>query len=115
MIKHPSTVLVNDPSQSGKTIFLWRLIEECQTFISPPVEKIIFCYGEDQLLYQKIRSPIPIEFIAGFNEEIYQSIDGRQRVLLILDDLVLSSLLGKDKATINTITSIFIRGSHHKN
>ncbi len=50
-----------------------------------------------------------VEFVQGFSPEIYESIDGSQRTLIIIDDLM------DEIASDRTLASIYTRGSHHKN
>jgi len=70
--------------------------------MSPPPEKIIYCYGE----YQNLFSQYPnVEFNQGLPD--VTQFDGQKRVLLILDDLMSES--GDD------VEKIFTKFSHHRN
>ena len=70
--------------------------------MTPPPDKIVYCYGE----YQNLFSQYPnIEFNQGLPD--VSQFDGRQRVLMVLDDLMAES--GDD------VERIFTKFSHHRN
>jgi len=100
--KHPFTAIVAGPTGSGKTVFTFKFISEAASMISPPPEKIIYCYGEFQPIFNEYPHVI-------FNEglpDIEQS-NGKERTLLILDDL-----MGE---TNDSVSNIFTKVSHHRN
>ena len=70
--------------------------------ISPPPEKIVYCYGE----YQQIFNDYPHVI---FNEGLpdMTQFDGKERTLLILDDLMSEAN--------NEVEKIFTKYSHHRN
>lgn len=98
---HPFTCTISGPTASGKTVFTFQLISEAHDLIIPPPEKIIYCYGE----YQEIFSDYPQVI---FNEGLPDSdmFDGKQRTLLILDDLMTEA--GTE------VSNIFTKMSHHR-
>ena len=49
-LQHPFTCIVFGPTGSGKSVFTLKLIEHAELVITPPPERIIYCYGE----YQKV-------------------------------------------------------------
>jgi hypothetical protein len=88
------------------------LLENAQTPISPPPQRIIWCYGQWQPSYFDMLRTIPeIEFNKGIPEDIDKGdyLDISQRNLIVLDDLMAQS--GKDKR----IADLFTKGSHHRN
>jgi hypothetical protein len=100
--KHPFTAIIAGPTGSGKTVFTFNMIENAQEMITPSPEKIIYCYGE----YQQIFNNYPqVEFNEGLPN--ISQFDGKQRVLLILDDLMTESN--------DSVTNIFTKFSHHRN
>src|SRR5215469_9242403 len=100
--KHPFSVIVTGPSGSGKTQFALRLIDNIKEMVSPSIEKILWCYG----VYQDIFDKFPnIEFHEGLPD--LSIFDGKHRTLLILDDLM--------QETDARVTQIFTKLSHHKN
>ena len=70
--------------------------------IQPPLGKVMYCYGEYQPIFAKYPNVI-------FNEGLpdIRQFDGREPLLLILDDLM--------DATNETVSTIFTKISHHRN
>lgn len=100
--KHPFTCMVAGPTGSGKSVFTFKLISEAHDQITPPPQKIIYCYGE----YQPIFNDYPqVTFSEGLPDN--SEFDGKQRTLLILDDLMTEA--GND------VSNIFTKLSHHRN
>ena len=100
--EHPFTAIVAGPTGCGKTVFTFKFISESQDLITPPPEKIIYCYGE----YQEIFSNYPhVTFIEGLPD--ISQFDGKQRSLVILDDLMTE--------TNDSVSNIFTKVSHHRN
>ena len=99
---HPFTAIVSGPTGCGKTQWTLKLIKHAATIITPPPEKILWCFGVYQREFEKITG---VEFHEGIPN--LETFDGRQRTLLILDDLM--------QETDSRITQIFTRLSHHKN
>jgi hypothetical protein len=100
-LKHPFTCTVAGPSTSGKTWFVFRLIKHVDQLIVPAPEKILYCYGE----FQPSFSDFPeVEFHEGLPD--VSRFDRRQRVLLIIDDLM-------NEADQN-VCNLFTKLSHHR-
>ena len=98
--RHPFTSLVTGPTGCGKTQFTIKLVKFAKTIIEPPPEKILWCYGIHQKAFDTISD---VEFHEGIPET--STFDGKQRTLLILDDLM--------HETDNRVTKIFTKISHH--
>lgn len=78
--------------------------------VYPPPEKILWCFGEYQTLFSSLSKSDPdIEFIEGFPPDIDQKIDGRSRILLVIDDMM-SELSDNIR-----LSNLFSKGSHHRN
>jgi len=99
--KHPFTAIVAGPTSSGKTVFTFKFISEAASMISMISEKIIYCYEESQTIF--IEYPHVI-----FNEGLpdIEQFDGKQRTLLVLDDLI--------GETNDSVSNIFTKVSHHR-
>jgi G:T-mismatch repair DNA endonuclease (very short patch repair protein) len=78
-------------SSYGKTVMM-----------SPIPDRILWCYGEYQPLYETIRG---VEFRAGL--PILDTLDPEQRNLIIIDDLM--------DETDQRMASLFTKKSHHRN
>ena len=112
VLQHPFTCIVAGCTQSGKTVWVKSLLENVQKTISPPPQRIIWCYGQRQTSYFDMMRTMPgIEFNQGIPEDIDNAdyLDVSQRNLIVLDDLMAQS--GKDKR----IADLFTKGSHHRN
>ena len=100
--KHPFTSIFAGPTKCGKSFFTLKFLSEASTLITPPPERVIYCYGE----YQDIFAEHPqIEFAEGLPD--FRQFDGKERVLLILDDLL--------RETNDDVEKLFTKGSHHRN
>jgi hypothetical protein len=101
-LKHPFCLILSGGTGSGKTVFTFKLISEAQRMITPPPEKIIYCYGE----FQEIFNDYPeVEFTEGLPD--ISQFDGSHRTLLIIDDLL--------SETNHSVEKIFTKKSHHCN
>jgi len=100
--KHPFTCIIAGPTGSGKTRFTFQFIDESQTQISPPPERIVYCYGEFQPIFNEYPQ---ITFNEGLPDN--KEFDGKHRTLLILDDLM--------KEAGDSVLDIFTKLSHHRN
>lgn len=102
---HPFSCVVAGPSGSGKTEFVIELLNNCDEMITPPPQRIVWCFGE----YQRAFDRLPrnrVEFCEG--RPNLKEFDGRQRVLLVIDDLMAESADSKE------MSNLFTKGSHHK-
>ena len=101
-LAHQFTCIVSGPTGSGKSVFTLKLIEHAREIISPPPERILFCYGE----HQKILYNYPgVDFHDGLPD--LSSFDEKKRTLLVMDDLMIS--------TDDRVVDIFTKISHHRN
>ena len=101
--KHPFTSIIAGPTGSGKTYFVERFITNINQMMTPSPQEIIWCYGEWQLCYEKLRERGVI-FHEGL-PNISEWIGGKRR-LVIFDDLMIEA----DER----ILSLFVKGSHHR-
>jgi len=113
ILRHPFSGLVSGSTCSGKTQWTLRLIENAKEMISPPPEKILFCYNEWQESYRPLLMNPAVSMIEGLpcNESLKAG-TGKAR-LLILDDLMIEACQGSDKN--GTIAKLFVQGMHHWN
>ena len=108
--KHPFSMVVSGPSGSGKSVWTKKLL--LSSLIQPSPERIIWCYGQWQPLYDNIRKRIPrIEFVNGkpdhLNDQHY--IDVSKRNVLVFDNLMTEAKCDQ------RIAGLFTKGSHHRN
>lgn len=88
-----SSIIICGVTNTGKSRFTKRLVEECSNMYDPnPPEKILYCYGVYSSLYEEMeREQKNIQFHHGMPTE--QSIDeysGGKHTLVIFDDLMSS-------------------------
>ena len=110
--KPPFSMIVAAPSGFGKTYMTKKILEQADQTIDPPPQRIIWCFSQNQPMYQDMLRTIPgIEFIRGIppNLEDDSFLDVNIRNLIVLDDLM--SDIGKDQR----ITDLYTKGSHHRN
>jgi len=61
-------------------------LQHAKTVVQPPPHKIIWCYGVYQAAFDGARVDGSAEFREGLPDP--ESFDGRQRTLLVIDDLM---------------------------
>ena len=87
--QHPFSMMVTGPSGSGKTEWTRKLL--LTALIHPPPERILWCFGQWQPLYEDLQKRIPwIEFVHGIPDYLNspQFIKPGKRNLIIFDDLM---------------------------
>jgi len=107
---HPFSCVIAGPSQSGKTVFLRKLLKGAHLYIHEAPERIVWCFGiqnDEQLNSIKNGVNIPIDFVEGLPD--LNSFSSNERSLLILDDLMFDA--GKN----SEIADLFTKHGHHKN
>lgn len=106
--KHPSSIQVSGPSGCGKTRFVVRILKHA--LIQPFPTRIVWVYSEWQPEYDNAKRMYPhIEWIHGWNENLYDTMLPAERNLIIIDDQM--DVAGNSE----TLSSLFTKGSHHRN
>ena len=100
--QHPFTCIVAGPTQSGKTEFVKRFIENLKDMVTPLPTRIVWSYGEWQPAYQPLLDKV--DFVQGLPDLPLYS---KEPMLVVIDD----QMHGVDRR----ITSLFTKGSHHRN
>lgn len=107
---HPFTCVIAGPTQSGKTVFVRKLLKAPHLYIDSPPDKIVWCYGaydENQMNMIKNGSKQEIEFVEGLPD--LSCFSANEKNLLILDDLM--GDVGRNRE----IADLFTKGCHHRN
>ncbi len=106
--RHPNTIMVSGPTQSGKTWFVKKVLE--QKLIRPFPTRIVWVFKDWQPLYDELQAFYPhIEFIKGYNDKIYEDFDPLINNLLVIDDQM------ENASNANSLSTLFTVGSHHRN
>ena len=108
--KHPFSMVISGPSGSGKSEWTRKLL--LSSLIQPTPERIIWCFGQWQPLYDTIRKKIPwIEFVSGIPDYLDDQhyINASERNILVFDDLMTEAKCDQ------RVADLFTKGSHHRN
>jgi len=99
---HPFTAIVAGPTCCGKTRFMFRLIDNASSLISPPPAKTVYFYGEYQQLFHQYTH-------TKFHQSLpnIEDFDSKEPTLVIIDDLI--------QETNERVANMFTKGSHHRN
>ena len=109
---HPFTALVAGMTGSGKTVWVQKLLEHANEMISPPPQRIIWCYSQWQPAYEQMQHSVTgIEFVKGIPADLEEDGYLNEAVsnLIVVDDQM--SETSSDKRVLN----LFTKGSHHRN
>ena len=106
----PTTIYVVGPTQSGKTMFTKRLIENAEQMFTDPPEKILYVYSEYQKLFDEMHNLSHMTFQEGLpdKQKIDEFTNGTRCCLIILDDVINQVVNCPEKLHLFTVTS------HHK-
>ena len=67
----PFTGIISAMTGAGKTVWVQHLLENADTMINPPPQRIVWCYARWQPTYDVMQKTIPgIEFVRGIPEHI---------------------------------------------
>ena len=100
--EHPFTSIIAGPTGCGKTQFVLTFLQHIDEIVTPPPYKVIYSYAEWQPAYQHL--PSFVKLVEGLPDIPDYSKDP---LLLVIDDQM-------DIAN-KSISSLFTKGSHHRN
>ena len=104
--RQPCTIQISGLVGCAKTRFVRQVLEH--RLIEPFPGRILWVCGEWQKDYEEIRSIYShIEFIHGWPEELYNTIQADEANLLVLDDQMCEASDSKH------LSRLLTRGSHH--
>ena len=108
--KHLFLLIVSGPSGSGKSAWAKELL--LSSLKQPSSERITWCFGQWQPLYDNIRMKIPwIEFVSSIPDYLDNQhyINDSKRNILVFDYLMTEAKCDQ------RIADLFTKGSHHRN
>ena len=107
-----SSITISGATQSGKTYFVHKLLQNISgMFSEEPVSQILYCYGIYQSLFDKMEKDIPnFTLHEGLpSKEDIENFSAKQKhSLIILDDLMIQ--VGQSPE----IERLFTMGCHHR-
>ena len=112
LFRTPFGAIVCGPTLSGKSEFVFSLLQNREKAIQNCPERVVYCYGENQPGFDRLRESDPtIEFVKGLKQVLDQDdyFDPLIPTLLILDDL------GQEVADDKRSSQLFTQKIHHRN
>jgi hypothetical protein len=104
IFRHPFSCIVSGTSQSGKTVFMSKFIQQVDEMVTPKIKEIIISYTEDQDVYHDlVRMDNRVKLVQGNNFEMHGD-----HTLVCLDDQMNECLNDKK------IQDLFTKGVHHR-
>jgi hypothetical protein len=106
--KHPFTSIIAGPTSCGKSYFVSKFLNNIKFMVDQNISEIVWCYGENQPLHDKIKTEASIRFIEGLpvlNDVAPESQPPAR--LIVIDDLM--------READGKVVDIFSKGSHHRN
>ena len=103
-------MVISSPSGSGKSEWTRKLL--LSSLIESTPERIIWCFGQWQPLYDAIRKKIPwIEFLSGIPDYLDDQhyINASKRNILVFDELMTEAKCDQ------RVADLFTKGSQHRN
>lgn len=107
-IQTPCSILVTGQSQSGKTHFCLKLLENAERMMNPCPRHVFYFYGVETSATTKLKNKENITLVQGLPENGFDDYL-LSNTLFIIDDLLLESVENKH------VTNLFTRESHHRN
>lgn len=107
--QHPFSMVVSVPSGNGKMEWTRKLL--LPYLVRPPSERVIWCFGQWQPLYDEIQYIILcIEFEHGIPDNLnsFEYINANKRNLLVFDELMTEAKCDQ------RIADLFTKSSHHR-
>ena len=105
-----TSIAVSGATMSGKSFWTFHLLREKETMFTSPPEKVLYCYGIFQPLFEKVEKEMPfVTFHQGLpSEEVLQHLASPTSCnLIILDDLM------EQVTSSGDMESLFVKGVHH--
>ena len=102
-------MLIVGPTSCGKSHLVFKLIDNVKTLITPPVEEIIYCFGQWQQEFEQFKNKVRFhQGLMSRQELLEEDRDLSKHILLIVDDLI-------DDQYAPLMKDLFVKGSHHRN
>jgi hypothetical protein len=106
-----TSIVVSGATMSGKSFWTFRLLREKDVMFTAPPEKVLYCYGIYQPLFDIMDRELPfVTFHQGLptEEQLSQLASPSTCNLVILDDLMDSVMTSLE------MEHLFVKGMHHR-
>lgn len=106
----PTTICISGPTQSGKSMFTKKLVENANAMFTLPPERILYAYSEHQKLFDEMQNIPNLTFHEGLpdRQRLEELADNTKHSLVILDDLMSKIVQSEELLHLFTIMS------HHR-
>ena len=102
-IRHPFRMVASGPTSTGKTQFIFKLLQQRENIFDPKIEQVIYLYAEWQSCFSDFKKNVT------FSTDLkLLNIYPKKSTLIIIDDL-LSKLSGSIE-----LQELFTQRSHHR-
>ena len=110
-LQHPCSMVVAGPSNSGKTYFVKKVIENLDRLFSEKIDNIVYIYSCWQPIYDELLKITSINFVEGIPKSLCDDsiLPSCTRNLLIIDDLM------NDANNNIVVQYVFTKYVHHRN
>jgi len=105
--KHPFTCIVSGPTQSGKTVFTKKLVQNSSLMVTPEPKQVFWCYSEWQNNYEEMTKWPNVFLIQGIPD--LKLLHGSSPKMVVLDDLM------TDMKSDPRLVKLFTKTCHHGN
>jgi hypothetical protein len=105
----PAGFVVCGPTMSGKSTFVFEMLNQPEKLFNKVPARMVYCYGEWQPAFEKLKRKV--EFVHGIEPVLQDEnfFSAEVPTLLVLDDLAVS--VCNDARC----TRLFTQGVHHRN
>ena len=105
----PAGFVICGPTMSGKSTFVFEMLNQPRKVFNKAPLRIVYCYGEWQKGFEKLKDKV--EFVSGLETVLEKEdfFDASVPTLLVIDDLAVS--VCNDARC----TKLFTQGIHHRN
>ena len=103
-LENDSSMIVSGPSKSGKSTFVANMIKNRHTLFKKPIRKVWWYYGIESPFHKELQDVI-LKMGVPTQDDFDQL---QENDLIVLDDLQ------QESQNNETVTGLFLRGSHHK-
>ena len=93
----PARILLIGASGSGKTQFVFDLLNNAEKLLTNVPDKVLWFYGVMQEEYKEFANTtkVKVRFYPGFDSSLYASLDSSKHTVLVVDDMIFEGKFGQ--------------------